>query len=285
MSNSLQKFELAVPMGSLESYIHWAQKIPLLTAEEEKELAHHFAKTGDHEAARRMVMSHMRYVISVARGYLGYGLALSDLIQEGAIGLMKAVKRFDPDKGVRLVSFAMHWVKAEIHEFILRNWRIVKVATTKAQRKLFFNLRKANKEGAWLSTNEVKMLAHKHDVKEIEVSRMEERLHGHDVAFDRAANDDDDVAVAPADFLECRQFDPARAAESHDWSSQREQSLSTALAALDPRSLDILQHRWLNDNKLTLHDLAAKYNVSAERVRQLEKQAMTKLKKAIEEAA
>ncbi len=284
MTNSLQKFELAVPMGSLESYIHWAQQIPLLTAEEERELAVHFAKTGDHEAARRMVMSHMRYVISVARGYLGYGLALSDLIQEGAIGLMKAVKRFDPDKGVRLVSFAMHWVKAEIHEFILRNWRIVKVATTKAQRKLFFNLRKANKEGAWLSNNEVKMLAHKHDVKEVEVTRMEERLYGHDVAFDRAANDDDDVS-APADFLECYKFDPAHSAESHDWSTQREQSLHAALAELDPRSVDILQHRWLNDSKLTLHDLAAKYNVSAERIRQLEKQAMTKLKKAMEEAA
>ena len=284
MSNSLQKLELAVPMGSLESYIHWAQQIPLLTAEEEIELAVHFAKTGDHEAARRMIMAHMRYVISVARGYLGYGLALSDLIQEGAIGLMKAVKRFDPTKGVRLVSFAMHWVKAEIHEFILRNWRIVKVATTKAQRKLFFNLRKANKERDWLSCNEVKMLAHKHDVKEIEVTRMEERLHGHDVAFDRASNDDDDIS-APANFLESYQFDPAHAAESRDWSSQREQSLHAALSELDPRSLDILQHRWLNDSKLTLHDLAAKYNVSAERIRQLEKHAMTKVKKAIEEAA
>jgi len=284
MSNSLMKFELAVPMGSLESYIHWAHQTPLLTAEEEVELAIHFAKTGDLEAARRMVMSHMRYVISVARGYMGYGLALADMVQEGAIGLMKAVKRFDPTKGVRLVSFATHWIKAEIHEFILRNWRIVKVATTKAQRKLFFNLRKANKERDWLSTSEVKMLADKHEVKEAEVYRMEERLHGQDVAFESPINDDEDW-TAPTNFIECRQFDPARAAESDDWSQQREHSLHTALASLDPRSLDILQHRWLNENKLTLHDLAAKYNVSAERIRQLEKNAMQKVKEALEEAA
>jgi RNA polymerase sigma-32 factor len=284
MPNNLQKMELAVPMGSLESYIHWAHQIPLLTPEEETELAIHFAKTGDHEAARRMVMSHMRYVISVARGYLGYGLALSDLVQEGAIGLMKAVKRFDPTKGVRLVSFASHWIKAEMHEFILRNWRIVKVATTKAQRKLFFNLRKANKERDWLSTSEVKMLADKHDVKESEVSRMEMRLHGRDVAFDSAANDDEDWS-APTNFIECHQFDPARAAESSDWTQQREQSLHAALAGLDARSMDILQHRWLNDNKMTLHELAAKYEVSAERIRQLEKNAMLKVKSALEEAA
>lgn len=284
MTNSLQKLELAVPMGSLESYINWAHQTPLLTAEEEHDLAVHFAKTGDLESARRMVMSHMRYVISVARGYLGYGLALGDLVQEGAIGLMKAVKRFDPAKGVRLVSFASHWIKAEIHEFILRNWRIVKVATTKAQRKLFFNLRKANKERDWLSTSEVKGLADKHDVKVAEVSRMEERLHGRDVAFDSASNDDEDWS-APTNFIECRKFDPARAAESDDWSQTREQSLHTALAALDPRSLDILQHRWLNDNKMTLHELADKYEVSAERIRQLEKNAMLKVKTALEEAA
>jgi RNA polymerase sigma-32 factor len=284
MTNSLQKLELAVPMGSLESYINWAHQTPLLTQEEEIELAVHFAKTGDLESARRMVMSHMRYVISVARGYLGYGLGLGDLVQEGAIGLMKAVKRFDPAKGVRLVSFASHWIKAEIHEFILRNWRIVKVATTKAQRKLFFNLRKANKERDWLSTSEVKGLADKHDVKVGEVSRMEERLHGRDVAFDSASNDDEDWA-APTNFIECRKFDPARAAESDDWSQSREQSLHTALAALDPRSLDILQHRWLNDDKMTLHELADKYEVSAERIRQLEKNAMLKVKTALEEAA
>lgn len=284
MPNSLQKLELAVPMGSLESYISWAHQTPLLTAEEENELASHFAKTGDLEAARRMVMSHMRYVISVARGYLGYGLALGDLVQEGAIGLMKAVKRFDPSKGVRLVSFASHWIKAEIHEFILRNWRIVKVATTKAQRKLFFNLRKATKERDWLSTSEVKMLATKHDVKTAEVTRMEERLHSRDVAFDSASNDDEDWS-APTNFIECRQFDPARAAESNDWTQQREHSLHSALANLDARSLDILQHRWLNESKLTLHDLAAKYDVSAERIRQLEKNAMMKVKAAIENAA
>lgn len=284
MPNSLQKLELAVPMGSLESYIHWAHQTPLLTPEEEIELATHFAKTGDLESARRMVMSHMRYVISVARGYLGYGLALGDLVQEGAIGLMKAVKRFDPTKGVRLVSFASHWIKAEIHEFILRNWRIVKVATTKAQRKLFFNLRKANKERDWLSTSEVTMLSVKHDVKETEVYRMEERLHGRDVAFESAANDDEDWS-APANFIECRKFDPARSAESDDWSQQREHSLHAALEGLDARSLDILQHRWLNDNKMTLHELAAKYEVSAERIRQLEKNAMLKVKTALEDAA
>lgn len=284
MPNSLQKLELAVPMGSLESYIHWAHQTPLLTPEEEIELATHFAKTGDLESARRMVMSHMRYVISVARGYLGYGLALGDMVQEGAIGLMKAVKRFDPTKGVRLVSFASHWIKAEIHEFILRNWRIVKVATTKAQRKLFFNLRKANKERDWLSTSEVKMLADKHDVKETDVYRMEERLHGRDVAFESASNDDEDWS-APTNFIECRKFDPARAAESDDWTQQREQSLHAALEGLDARSLDILQHRWLNDNKMTLHELAAKYDVSAERIRQLEKNAMMKVKAVLEEAA
>ncbi len=284
MSNSLQKLELAVPMGSLESYVNWAHQTPLLTPEEEIELATQYAQTGDLEAARRMVMSHMRYVISVARGYMGYGLALADLVQEGAIGLMKAVKRFDASKGVRLVSFATHWIKAEIHEFILRNWRIVKVATTKAQRKLFFNLRKANKERDWLSTSEAKMLADKHDVKESEVYRMEERLHGRDVGFESPANDDEDWS-APANFIECRQFDPARAIESDDWSQQREQSLHAALADLDPRSLDILQHRWLNDDKLTLHDLAAKYNVSAERIRQLEKNAMLKVKTALQKAA
>lgn len=284
MPNSLQKLELAVPVGSLESYVHWAHQVPMLTAEEEIELAERFAKTGDLEAARRMIMSHMRYVISVARGYLGYGLALGDLVQEGGIGLMKAVKRFDPSKGVRLVSFASHWIKAEIHEFILRNWRIVKVATTKAQRKLFFNLRKANKERDWLSTSEVKLLADKHDVKESEVSRMEMRLHGRDVAFDSATNDDEDQ-FAPTNYIECRQFDPARAAESDDWTQQREQSLHTALEGLDARSLDILQHRWLNDQKMTLHELAAKYEVSAERIRQLEKNAMHKIKRVLEAAA
>lgn len=279
MSKNVPQLAVAVPVGSLDSYIAWTNKIPLLSEQEELDLANRFIKSGDLEAARKMVLSHMRYVISVARGYMGYGLALADLVQEGSIGLMKAVKRFDPTKGVRLVSFAVHWIKAEIHEFILKNWRIVKIATTKAQRKLFFNLRKAEKQREWLNPAETQQLADNLNVKASEVTRMEERLYSRDMAFEKC---DDDDSSAPELFLEDTSVDPARAIEAHDWTDQREQLLRQALAKLDARSLDILQQRWLNDNKMTLHDLAAKYQVSAERVRQLEKNAMTKVKAAIE---
>lgn len=284
MSTNVQQLAIAVPVGSLDSYIAWTNKIPLLSEQEELDLANRFINSGDLEAARKMVLSHMRYVISVARGYMGYGLALADLVQEGSIGLMKAVKRFDPTKGVRLVSFAVHWIKAEIHEFILKNWRIVKIATTKAQRKLFFNLRKAEKQREWLSSSETQQLAANLNVKESEVTRMEERLYSRDTAFDKTSNDDDDF-TAPEHYLEDTSFDPARAIEANDWTDQREHLLRQALAKLDARSLDILQQRWLNDNKMTLHDLADKYQVSAERVRQLEKNAMLKVKAAIENVA
>ncbi|MDQ2993611.1 MAG: RNA polymerase sigma factor RpoH [Pseudomonadota bacterium] len=284
MSKNLQQLAIAVPVGSLDSYITWANKIPLLTNDEEIELATRFINTGDLAAARKMVLSHMRYVISVARGYMGYGLALADLVQEGSIGLMKAVKRFDPTKGVRLVSFAVHWIKAEIHEFILKNWRIVKIAATKPERKLFFNLRKAKKEREWLNQMETQQLAEKLNVKESEVTRMEERLYSRDAAFDNTGSDDDDWS-APENYLEDFRFDPARSIEANDWTNQREGLLRQALTELDPRSLDILQQRWLNDNKMTLQDLAEKYQVSAERVRQLEKNAMLKVKSAIESVA
>lgn len=283
MNKELQKYELAMPVGSLDSYIHWAHQIPLLTPEEEIDLANRYLNEGDLNAAKRMVMSHMRYVISVAKGYMGYGLALGDLAQEGAIGLMKAVKRFDPTKGVRLVSYAVHWIKAEIHEFILRNWRIVKIATTKAQRKLFFNLRKStkHKQHEWLTDNEVKMVANQHtNVAEKDVRQMEQRLYSRDVSFDPLNNDDEDWS-APANYLVDKSCDPARTVEHADWAEQREGGLHAALSQLDERSQDILEARWLAEDKATLHDLAAKYNISAERIRQLEKNAMNKVKIAM----
>lgn len=284
-NSSLQKLEYAVPLGSLDAYIHWANQIPMLTLEEEQQLATDFKQKGNVASAKKLVMAHLRFVISVARNYTGYGLAHSDLIQEGSIGLMKAVKRFDPAMGVRLVSFAVHWIKAEIHEFILRNWRIVKVATTKAQRKLFFNLRKATQHvtSKWLPQNEVQKLAQDLNVSEKDVQHMESRMGSPDQSFDTPMLASDEWST-PANTIEDFRYDPAIYVENTDWSVQREQNLHKALSSLDERTQDILAQRWLadDDHKATLHDLAAKYDVSAERIRQLEANGLKKLKEALE---
>ena len=282
MNQGLQAVNALTPGGNLESYISTVNAIPVLTQEEERELAERLHYHEDLEAARRLVMSHLRFVVHIARSYSGYGLNQSDLIQEGNVGLMKAVKRFNPEVGVRLVSFAVHWIKAEIHEFILRNWRIVKVATTKAQRKLFFNLRSQKKRLAWLNNDEVTAVAESLGVEPHEVREMESRLTGQDMAFDPAADADDDSAYqSPAHYLEDHRYDPARQLEDADWSDSSSSNLHEALESLDERSRDILYQRWLAEEKATLHDLAAKYNVSAERIRQLEKNAMNKLKGCI----
>lgn len=282
MTNSLQPVSALVPGANLEAYVHAVNSIPLLTAEQERELADRLYYQQDLDAARQMVLAHLRFVVHIARSYSGYGLAQSDLIQEGNVGLMKAVKRFNPEMGVRLVSFAVHWIRAEIHEFILRNWRIVKIATTKAQRKLFFNLRSQKKRLAWLNNDEVDAVAESLGVEPHEVREMESRLSGQDMAFDPAADADDDSAFqAPAHYLEDQRYDPARQLEEADWSDSAAANLHEALAGLDERSRDILYQRWLAEEKATLHDLAAKYKVSAERIRQLEKSALNKLKGSI----
>ena len=279
MSTSLQPVYALAPGANLEAYVHSVNSIPLLSVEQERELAGRLYYEQDLEAARQLVLAHLRFVVHIARSYSGYGLAQADLIQEGNVGLMKAVKRFNPEMGVRLVSFAVHWIRAEIHEFILRNWRIVKVATTKAQRKLFFNLRSQKKRLAWLSNDEVSAVAESLGVEAREVREMESRLSGQDMAFDPASDADDDAAFqAPAHYLEDNRYDPARQLEEADWSDSSNASLHDALDGLDERSRDILYQRWLAEEKATLHELAAKYNVSAERIRQLEKNAMSKLK-------
>jgi len=276
-----QSFALQLPTGSLDQYITAALAVPMLTAEEEYDLATRLREDNDLEAARRLVLSHLRFVVRVARGYSGYGLALADLVQEGNIGLMKAVKRFDPAFGVRLVSFAVHWIRAEMHEFILRNWRIVKVATTKAQRKLFFNLRSKKKRLGWLNQEEVNAVAADLGVKPETVVEMESRLSGHDIGFDLTATDDDEDtrAYAPAAYLADNSTDPAVVLEASDWSDVNTGNLSNALESLDERSRTILEERWLSDDKTTLHDLADRYGISAERIRQLEKNAIDKLRK------
>ncbi len=277
-----QNFALAVPQGSIEAYIHAVNAIPVLSAEDEKELARRFQEGEDLDAARQLVLSHLRFVVHIARSYNGYGLPQADLIQEGNVGLMKAVKRFNPEVGVRLISFAVHWIKAEIHEFVLRNWRIVKVATTKAQRKLFFNLRGSKKRLGWFTNEEVTAVARDLGVSETEVRRMEGRLNARDMAFDAPiADDDDNAAFAPAQYLEDHSMDPAVLHEKDNWQDHHETKLLEALNSLDERSRDILQQRWLDDEKSTLQELADKYQVSAERVRQLEKNAMKKLKSSI----
>ena len=282
MTTSLQPAYALVPGANLEAYVNTVNSIPLLTPEQERELAESLYYEQDLGAARQMVLAHLRFVVHIARSYSGYGLAQADLIQEGNVGLMKAVKRFNPEMGVRLVSFAVHWIKAEIHEFILRNWRIVKVATTKAQRKLFFNLRSQKKRLAWLNNEEVHRVAESLGVEPREVREMESRLTGHDMAFDPAAEADDDSAFqSPANYLEDHRYDPARQLEDADWSDNSTSNLHEALQVLDDRSRDILYQRWLAEEKATLHDLAQKYNVSAERIRQLEKSAMNKLKLSI----
>jgi RNA polymerase sigma-32 factor len=258
--------------------------MPMLSAEEEQELAQRLRLRNDLEAAQRLIVAHLRFVVHIARGYLGYGLPLADLIQEGNIGLMKAVKRFDPAHGVRLVSFAVHWIRAEIHEFILRNWRIVKVATTKAQRKLFFKLCGSKKRLGWLNHDEVNTVARELGVTPENVMEMESRLNGYDVSFDPltdADGDDESESFAPSAYLRDEQANPAEALERDNWDEQAVSQLGDALERLDPRSRDIVQRRWLSDAKPTLHQLAAEYKVSAERIRQLENNAMKKLRAAL----
>ncbi len=284
MNKSLQ-LQYAVPSDSLESYLQATRNIPILSAEEERELAVRLHEQGDLEAAQKLVLSHLRFVAHIARSYSGYGLALADLIQEGNIGLMKAVKRFDPNVGVRLISFAVYWIRAEIHEFILRNWRIVKVATTKAQRKLFFNLRSQKKQLGWFNNDEVNAVADDLGVKRSDVLEMEKRLSGMDIGFDGPDDNEDDVTLAPSGYLEDTSQEPAQLLEKSDWQDDQETRLHNAMKELDDRSRDILQQRWLSDNKATLHQLADKYNVSAERIRQLENNAIKKLRNAIGEAA
>jgi len=282
MGTSLQVVEHLSPGRDLDAYVANVSTIPILNADEEKELAERLFFENDLEAARQLVMSHMRFVVHIARSYQGYGLPLGDLIQEGNVGLMKAVKRFDPTMGVRLVSFAVHWIKAEMHEFILKNWRIVKVATTKAQRKLFFNLRSQKKGLGWMNNDEVNAIAEDLGVDAATVRQMEGRMASTDMAFDAPADADDDAAaVAPALYLEDHSADPALMLEHQNWEDNTQQQLANAMSELDERARDILAQRWLVEEKATLHELAAKYEVSAERIRQIEKNAMKKLKNSI----
>jgi RNA polymerase sigma-32 factor len=277
---------LALPVnlsvGTFDAYLNLVRQMPRLTADQERELALRFRDHGDLEAARELVMSNLRFVVHVARGYSGYGLPMPDIIQEGNIGLMKAVKRFDPDVGVRLVSFAVHWIKAEIHEYVIKNWRIVKVATTKAQRKLFFNLRKSKANLGWLSNDEATAIARDLDVDVDTVYEMEKRLDNRDMAFDMPTDESEEESyIAPVNYLQQHGTDPALLLENEDWGGHEQSLLSEALSELDERSLDILSSRWLADKKATLHELAERYNVSAERIRQLEQNAMKKLRAAV----
>ncbi len=281
MSTAIQTVNL-VPGSNLSAYMQTVNAIPLLTAEREQELGEQLYYQEDLEAARELVMAHLRFVVHIAKSYQGYGLPLADLVQEGNVGLMKAVRRFNPEKGVRLVSFAVHWIKAEMHEYVLRNWRIVKVATTKAQRKLFFNLRGAKKKLAWFTNDEAHAVAADLGVDVSEVRRMEGRLTSVDMGFDAGADDEDDGYVAPAHYLEDKAANPARLLEDSDWQENNLQHLKLALAQLDERSQDILQSRWLAEKKTTLHELAAKYGISAERIRQLEQNAMKTLRASME---
>jgi RNA polymerase sigma-32 factor len=280
MSQALATATLPVPsvVGSLDAYISAVHRIPVLSQEEEQNLSRRYQQEEDLASARKLVMSHLRFVVHVARGYSGYGLQLSDLIQEGNIGLMKAVKRFDPDQGVRLVSFAVHWIRAEMHEFILRNWRIVKVATTKAQRKLFFNLRKSKKRLGWMNAEEVRMVAKDLGVPEATVREMESRLSGRDIGFEAPADADEDAKPAPEAFLIDEGADPYENVADADQTDNQLETLSSALQKLDQRSRDIIQRRWLNEEKATLQDLADEYGVSAERIRQVEANAMKKMR-------
>ncbi|HEY2624372.1 RNA polymerase sigma factor RpoH [Dyella sp. Tek66A03] len=280
MSQALVTANLPVPsvVGSLDAYISAVHRIPVLSQDEEQALSRRFNGENDLESARQLVMSHLRFVVHVARGYNGYGLQLSDLIQEGNIGLMKAVKRFDPDQGVRLVSFAVHWIRAEMHEFILRNWRIVKVATTKAQRKLFFNLRKSKKRLGWMNAEEVRTVAKDLGVPEATVREMESRLSGRDIGFEAPADADEDARPAPEAFLIDEGADPYENVSDADHADNQLGTLSAALKNLDARSRDIIQRRWLDEDKATLQDLADEYGVSAERIRQVEANAMKKMR-------
>jgi RNA polymerase sigma-32 factor len=272
-------------LGSIEDYVGAVNLMPRFSAEEERSLARRFRDEGNLEAARQLVLSNLRFVVHIARGYMGYGLPLPDLIQEGNIGLMKAVKRYDPEVGVRLVSFAVHWIRAEIHEFIIQNWRIVKIATTKAQRKLFFNLRKFKNRLGWFSRDEACAVAEELGVDVDAVYEMENRLSNQDMAFDPTVDEDseDRDISAPVHYLRQANADPSDLLEETEWDTHEQSRLNAAIARLDERSRDILASRWLKEEKLTLHDLAARYNVSAERIRQLEGSAMRKLKQALVE--
>jgi RNA polymerase sigma-32 factor len=281
LTKSNYELALAGPVGSLDGYIQAVGGIPVLSKEDEQALAHRLRDDEDLDAARDLVMSHLRFVVHIAKGYTGYGLPLNDLIQEGNVGLMKAVKRFDPEYGVRLVSFAVHWIRAEIHEFVLKNWRIVKVATTKAQRKLFFNLRKKKKTLAWLSDAETKAVAKDLGVKPQEVTEMEKRLHSRDAIFDPTPDLDDDRNFTPAAYLPSPDADPAKQVEATDWNEDATTRMTAALNILDDRSRRILEERWLTEDKMTLHELAAEYGISAERIRQLEVNAIKKLRNAM----
>jgi RNA polymerase sigma-32 factor len=284
---NMTSIALPVPLAaaSLESYVQAVNSLPLLSAEREQELARRFRGNGDLEAARELVLAHLRVVVAISRGYLGYGLPQADLIQEGNIGLMKAVKRFDPERGVRLVSFAVHWIRAEIHEFILRNWRMVKIATTKAQRKLFFNLRSLKSSLATLGPEEVKAVARQLGVKPEEVVEMETRLAGRDVALE-PAGDDEEESFAPISYLVAEDAEPGRILEHEQTARLRGEGLQRALASLDPRSRRIVEARWLTEkDAATLHDLAAEFGVSAERIRQIEVKALAKMKNVIGPAA
>ncbi|MFT7389393.1 MAG: RNA polymerase sigma-32 factor [Candidatus Endobugula sp.] len=286
MGTSLQPVDMLAPGANINAYMQAVNNFAVLTAEEEKDLGERLYYNEDLDAARGLVMSHLRFVVHIAKSYAGYGLSHSDLIQEGNVGLMKAVKRFNPEKGVRLVSFAVHWIKAEMHEFILRNWRIVKVATTKAQRKLFFNLRGKKKRLGWLSHAEATAVAADLNVEVKHVHEMESRLSAYDATFDAGSDDDDESAYkAPANYLEDHRYNPAEQAEATDFSDDNHIRLREALSSLDERSQVIINRRWLNDdNKSTLHELAAEFGVSAERIRQLEKNAMKKVKTVMEAA-
>jgi RNA polymerase sigma-32 factor len=268
----------AGPVGSLDSYIDRVSQIPVLSKEDEVALAVRFRSEADLDAARQLVLSHLRFVVHIARGYLGYGLPMGDLVQEGNVGLMKAVKRFDPTVGVRLVSFAVHWIRAEIHEYVLRNWRLVKVATTKSQRKLFFNLRKMKKNLAWLSEAETAAVAKDLGVDVSDVREMEQRLSARDMSFDPTPDADEEEAYSPAMYLPATNADPAIEVENEEWEEDSADRLTIAMGKLDERSRSILKRRWMTDDKATLHELADEYGISAERVRQVESNAISKLK-------
>ena len=279
--NQLTNLQFALPVGSIDSYVHSVNQVPILTLEEEQRLARLLKENDDIEAARQLVMSHLRFVVKIARGYNGYGLQQSDLIQEGNIGLMKAVKRFDPDVGVRLVSFAVHWVRAEIHEFILRNWRVVKIATTKAQRKLFFNLRSSKKRLGWLNQKEINEVAEDLGVKPSDVVEMEKRMSNYDAAFESRIDDEEEPHNSPISYLENNELNPEELLENEQSINHEQETLKDAISLLDERSKEIISRRWLTEKKATLHELAAIHKISAERVRQIENSAIKKLKESI----
>ena len=280
MGKELQPMDISAPGQNLEAYLNSIQNIAILSPEEERKLAEDLYYREDLEAARQLVMAHLRFVVHIARGYSGYGLPQADLIQEGNVGLMKAVRKFNPEVGVRLISFAVHWIKSEIHEYVLKNWKIVKVATTKAQRKLFFNLRNKKKDITWLSEDDVKMISNELDVKEDTVREMEQRMSSHDVSFDPYTADDSEEGntYSPADYLTNEDSDPMEIVEKEDFARDQINQLQNAISDLDERSQLILKERWLTDDKPTLHELADKYGISAERIRQIEKKAMEKIR-------